>query len=244
MRAVGEVEEEAEAEALVAEAEGLRLHLSSSNATGYRGVRKHRSSGRFEALHRVDGRKVYIGCFDMAVEAAVAVVRAVAEMEGSGEWVAEDETTATTPRRAEKRPLEAAKAPPPKRRSSEIPAVSFLSPSSSSARASPSSYGASSGAASTSGVASLPPSRLFKLLPDGRTVHREPPPSMGGIAAVAEALARIGLQAYVAAFDAEGYDDIEYLRGLDAAERAEVATETDMKPGHAGRWGKYGFGEI
>ena len=89
----------------------------------------------------------------------------------------------------------------------------------------------------------MPPSRLFKLLPDGRTVHREPPPPTGGMAAVAEALARIGLQAYAAAFDAEGYDDIEYLRGLDAAERAEVATETGMKPGHAGRWGKYGFGE-
>ena len=118
-----------------------------------------------------------------------------------------------------------------------------LSPSSSSARASPSSSGASSGPASTSGATFLPPSRLFKLLPDGRTVHREPPPPTGGMEAVAEALARIGLQAYAAAFDAEGYNDIEYLEGLDAAERAEVATETGMKPGHAGRWGKYGFGE-
>ena len=152
--------------------------------------------------------------------------------------------SATTPRRAEKRPLEAAKAPPPKRRSSEISAVpSPLSASSSSAPASPSSYGASSGAASASSAASSPPSRLFKLLPDGRTVHREPPLPTGGIAAVAEALARIGLQAYAAAFDAEGYDDIAYLRGLDAAERAEVATETDMKPGHAGRFVKFGFGE-
>ena len=240
------------------------MHLSSGSSSGYRGVgklqgcgstsrstappatnkgvREINKTGRFRADGRTAyGKPVSFGTFATAVDAAVAHAQAVAEMEGA-ESIAEDATI--TPRRAEKRPLEAARAPPPKRRSREIPGVPSLSPSSSSPRASPSSSGASSGPASTSGATFLPPSRLFKLLPDGRTVHREPPPSTGGIAAVAAALARIGLQAYVAAFDAEGYDDIEYLRGLDAAERAEVATETDMKPGHAGRWGKYGFGEI
>ena len=94
-------------------------------------------------------------------------------------------------------------------------------------------------------TAPLPPSRLFELLPDGRTVHKEAPPDNGGMAAVAEALGRIGLQSYAAAFDCEGFDDIEFLLGLDSAERAAVATATgmDAKPGHAGKWVKFGFGE-
>ena len=64
-------------------------------------------------------------------------------------------------------------------------------------------------------------------------------------AAVAEALGRIGLQSYAAAFDSEGFDDIEFLLGLDSAERAAVATATgmDAKPGHAGKWVKFGFGK-
>ena len=135
-------------------------------------------------------------------ESGEGEAQAVAKMEGAGESISM--ATATTPRRAEKRPLEAAKATPPKRRSSEISAVpSPLSPSSS-ARAPPTAYGASSAAASASSAGISPSSRLFKLLPDGRTIHREPPLPTGGIAAVAEALARIGLQAYAAAFDAEG----------------------------------------
>ena len=82
-------------------------------------------------------------------------------------------------------------------------------------------------------------------MPDGRTVHKEAPPDNGGMAAVAEALGRIGLQSYAAAFDCEGFDDIEFLLGLDSAERAAVATATgmDAKPGHAGKWVKFGFGE-
>mmetsp|Transcript_38977 Transcript_38977/g.125997 ORF Transcript_38977/g.125997 Transcript_38977/m.125997 type:complete len:80 (+) Transcript_38977:127-366(+) len=63
------------------------------------------------------------------------------------------------------------------------------------------------------------------------------------MAAVAEALGRIGLQSYAAAFDCEGFDDIEFLLGLDSAERAAVATATgmDAKPGHAGKWVKFGL---
>ena len=72
-------------------------------------------------------------------------------------------------------------------------------------------------------------------------LRETPPPPTGGMAAVAAALAQINLQAYAAAFDAEGYDDIAFLRGLDAAERADVAKETGMKPGHAGRFVKFGF---
>ena len=64
------------AEGVAEEAEGLRLHLSSSNATGYKGV--YRLHGRFHVQHYVDGRCDGLGCFDTAVEAAVAYARAAA----------------------------------------------------------------------------------------------------------------------------------------------------------------------
>ena len=73
-----------EAPAVVTEAQGWRLHLSSRSSTGYAGVRKQEqasgsrgrrlpwASGRFAAYHTVDGRRVYDRLFDSAVEAAVA----------------------------------------------------------------------------------------------------------------------------------------------------------------------------
>ncbi|EOD21073.1 hypothetical protein EMIHUDRAFT_101766 [Emiliania huxleyi CCMP1516] len=73
----GRAASELEGAAVTTEAEGLRLHLSNSNSTGYRGVHKH--SGRFRAQHRVNGRIVYLGYFDTAVEAAVAYARSVGE---------------------------------------------------------------------------------------------------------------------------------------------------------------------
>ena len=59
---------------MVPEAEGLRLHLSSrsDNRTGYVGVSAR--GPRFEVSHR----RVYLGHFDTAVEAAAAYARAVA----------------------------------------------------------------------------------------------------------------------------------------------------------------------
>jgi len=61
----------------VAEAEGLRLHLSVGSSTGYKGVRKDGQSGRFKAEHWSGGRYVSFGKFDTAVDAAVAYARAV-----------------------------------------------------------------------------------------------------------------------------------------------------------------------
>ena len=62
---------------VVAEAEGLQLHLSSKNtSTGYKGVARHHS-GRFEARRSVNGRNVHLGLFDTAVEAAVAYAQVV-----------------------------------------------------------------------------------------------------------------------------------------------------------------------
>ncbi|EOD16916.1 hypothetical protein EMIHUDRAFT_244660, partial [Emiliania huxleyi CCMP1516] len=61
---------------VAAEAEGVRLHLSSSNSTGYKGV--YKDGSRFKAQHRrggVDGRSVSLGYYDTAVEAAVAYAR-------------------------------------------------------------------------------------------------------------------------------------------------------------------------
>ena len=63
---------------VVAEAEGLRLHLSS-NSTGYRGV--YKVNGRFQAV-QMGGKKVSLGCFGTAVEAAVAYARAQAGRAG------------------------------------------------------------------------------------------------------------------------------------------------------------------
>ena len=62
----------------VKEAEGYKLHLAnrSENKIGYLGVREHH--GRFDARRRVDGKEVYIGKYDTAVEAAVAYAKHVA----------------------------------------------------------------------------------------------------------------------------------------------------------------------
>ena len=61
------------APAVVTEAQGWRLHLSSRSSTVYAGVHKQEqasgsrdrrppwASGRFAAYHTVDGRRVYIG---------------------------------------------------------------------------------------------------------------------------------------------------------------------------------------
>jgi len=71
-----EVGEYQSSPAVPTEAEGTRLHLSRSNRTGYRGVRKM-DSGRFKAEHERNGRKVNLGIFDTTVEAAVAYAREI-----------------------------------------------------------------------------------------------------------------------------------------------------------------------
>ena len=64
--------------AVVAQAEGLRLHLSSSSSTGYKGVRRQ-SGSVFRAYRNKNGKQVTIGRYDSAVEAAVAYARAVGQ---------------------------------------------------------------------------------------------------------------------------------------------------------------------
>ena len=64
----------------VAEAEGLRLHLSNRSPTGYRGVSMKGS--RFRAELSSGGKKVGLGTFETAVAAAVAIARHL--MDGAG----------------------------------------------------------------------------------------------------------------------------------------------------------------
>ena len=54
------------------EAEGLQLHMSAKSSTGYLGV--HNKRNRFEVSYK----KVYLGIFDTALEAAVAYATATA----------------------------------------------------------------------------------------------------------------------------------------------------------------------
>ena len=73
--------------ACVAEAEGMRLHLSRNSSTGYRGVSK--SHNRFIAQYTVNGRRNKLaGSFGTAVEAAVAYARAIDKtvMENGMRW--------------------------------------------------------------------------------------------------------------------------------------------------------------
>ena len=85
-RAVGEYQPPpAPATEAVPEAEGLRLHLSSSNATGYMGVYTATAwGGRFQASRCYNGGRQVIGNFATAVEAAVAYARAVGQAESAG----------------------------------------------------------------------------------------------------------------------------------------------------------------
>ena len=66
---------------VVDEVEGLQLHLSASSS-GYKGVFSIRS-GRFQAKFCSNGRHVFLGTFDTAVEAAVAYSHAASEESAS-----------------------------------------------------------------------------------------------------------------------------------------------------------------
>jgi hypothetical protein len=71
-----EAEEAAEAQAspeVVTEADGFKLHLSSTSASGYNGVRRH--GNRYRAAVRHARKTHTVGSFATAVEAAVAVAQ-------------------------------------------------------------------------------------------------------------------------------------------------------------------------
>jgi len=75
------------------------------------------------------------------------------------------------------------------------------------------------------------------LPPLGMPVGEPLPPL--GMPAVLQALEGVGLGRYAAAFEEQGYDDLRYLRTMDAAERATVAESVGMKQGHASKFVKF-----
>ena len=67
----------------VTEVDGLQLHLSNTNPTGYKNVFETRG-GRFEAKKaHAGGNQTYLGTFDTAVEAAIAYARYVQSLESA-----------------------------------------------------------------------------------------------------------------------------------------------------------------
>ncbi|EOD11128.1 hypothetical protein EMIHUDRAFT_214955 [Emiliania huxleyi CCMP1516] len=284
--------------------------------------------GRFQARHQVGGTKIYLGCFDSAVEAAVAHAQAVEE---------------AGPPRAPKRSPEPPKARPPKKRRSAAAGPSAVSTPFPSFRPLPvivakpgSTYDGMRGRVASSsngfyrveldgvgvhlfrrrdlslsidyerdGGGATAPSPDPRLPPGwveesrqrkSGTVYRiyygpageyaesirqawaggkgarggairpatvaaaeGPPPEGGpspaptasvpessqphpiGMQLVVQALHSVGLSQYADGFDEQGYDDLNYLCGMDAAERAVVAEATKMRPGHAAKFVMFGL---
>ena len=58
----------------VTEVDGVRLHLSSTNVSGYHGVHTL-ANGKFKAEVHRDGSTTYLGLYDSRVEAAVSIAR-------------------------------------------------------------------------------------------------------------------------------------------------------------------------
>ena len=84
----GEGQETEGNEKIQAEAQSLRLHLSSKSSTGYKGVVNDHN--RFRAQIQHGGPYAHLGYFDTAVEAAIAYARAVnARAAGLGGQAAE-----------------------------------------------------------------------------------------------------------------------------------------------------------
>ena len=78
--AILELERSYEARGMATEVDGLKLHLSVNNVTGYTGVRPSHVQGKFKA----DSGGTKLGCmFDTAVDAAVAYARHLAAEKSS-----------------------------------------------------------------------------------------------------------------------------------------------------------------
>ena len=65
-----------------------------------------------------------------------------------------------------------------------------------------------------------------------------------GMAAVAEMLRSFRLDMYADAFDAQGYDDLDYLRVMSAAQQAQLLNAIGMKPGHRAKFQAILSGEL
>lgn len=65
-----------------------------------------------------------------------------------------------------------------------------------------------------------------------------------GMAAVAEMLRSFRLDMYADAFDAQGYDDLDYLRVMSASQQTELLDAVGMKPGHRAKFQAILSGEL
>ena len=99
--------EEAVAPTVAREAEEMQLHLSLRSCTGYQGVFRLADKARakpFQAHMWRDGRKVSLGYFATAVEAAIAYAKHVAAEEGGEAEEEEEEEEDGEQQRYSKRP--------------------------------------------------------------------------------------------------------------------------------------------
>ena len=83
----------------VKEAEGYKLFLAghSNSTTGYLGV--YKVGDKFRAKREVDGKQIYLGIYDTAVDAAVAYAKHVAASAGSSSSAAAAESPEPPARR-------------------------------------------------------------------------------------------------------------------------------------------------
>ena len=72
-----------------------------------------------------------------------------------------------------------------------------------------------------------------KLTSDPHIDTSTPKGAIGGMAAVRQALTRIGLERYAQTFEVAGWDDVDFLLTLDEALLRNVASTCGMQPGHA-----------
>ena len=56
---------------------------------------------------------------------------------------------------------------------------------------------------------------------------------------VKHVLARLRLEQYADTLEDLGYDDVHYLRTLSTERLATIATEADMRPGHASKFSDF-----
>ena len=238
----------------VTEAEGVKLHVSSRTASGYKGV--YITNNGFKASRCVNGTLLHLGNFDTAVEAAISYARHV-----QAKRPATDEGGSEAKRAKSASLLETA----------AFYALHVLQQQSS----------AAAPAAASSTLAKDDPlpgwtveervtsaGRLYRVYHSDDGKHKgvrsrkaawaahtslqeeapapapSPPPGLTGMAEVRGLLAAASLSTYAEALEELGYDDLHYLQSLDRETLMSVAAEAGIvKPGHVARFRECVLGE-
>jgi len=189
-----------------AKREGLQLALAPGNLSGYKGVYKNGSASTWKLVIEEN----YLGCFATKEEAALQYARRVGASEAPQVQRKGATSTARAPaaRPPAARPKPAAKAP----RAPPAPA--------------PAAAPAAAAAAAHDAVETAHLARVCSQ------VQLE---ELRGMAGVRALLTALGMPQYAASFDAQGYDDAEYLLvlGRDRAKLEWVGQQTGMSSAHA-----------